>query len=116
MKNGTIKLRNEFLHVYEVKEKNALTDSIIPFFNKFHFLSDKKKKDFSRFKKLMQIIFYQNKTKNLQYIQNIVNFLNEVSFKNNFKYKNAEILDKAFLFFTKNKNKIEKLNTKNYTK
>jgi hypothetical protein len=41
---------------YEVNNFNAIQTNVIPFFNRFGFLSAKKKRDFSKFKKIAKLI------------------------------------------------------------
>lgn len=50
---GTIRFRKDNVWVLEVDNKRSLINTIIPFFSKYGFLSDKKKKDYNRFKKLV---------------------------------------------------------------
>jgi intein-encoded DNA endonuclease-like protein len=53
---GTIRLRNDNAWVYEVDNRNALKTHILPFFEKFRFLSINKKADFARFQKILEIL------------------------------------------------------------
>lgn len=41
---------------YEVTNFNAIQNNVIPFFNRFAFLSAKKKRDFSKFKEIAKLI------------------------------------------------------------
>lgn len=107
---GTIRFRNDNFWVYEVDNKNSLLNVVIPFFSKYKFLSEKKKKDFSRFKKLTDIIC-NNKTKTYDNIVSILKLLEDVSSKNSRKYNDKEILDRASIFWAKNKRKIELKNS-----
>jgi len=106
---GSIRFRNDNVWVYEVDNKNMLINRIIPFFSKFKFLSDKKKKDFSRFKKLVCILS-KNKSKTYNDLVCILKLLEEISSKNSRKYTDNEILDRALTFWNLNK---EKINSKN---
>lgn len=106
---GTIRFRNDGVWVYEVDNKDMLINKIIPFFSKFPFLSDKKKKDFSRFKKLVSIV-YTNKSKTYDDIVFICKLLEEIASKNSRKFTDEMILDRAAKYWALNKEKILKLN------
>lgn len=51
---GTLRQREDGIWYYEVNNFNAIRDHVIPFFEQFRFLSAKKKRDFSKFKKNCQ--------------------------------------------------------------
>jgi hypothetical protein len=53
---GTMRQRRDGVWYYEVNNLNAVIDNVIPFFNRFGFLSAKKKRDFAKFKQLAQIL------------------------------------------------------------
>ena len=53
---GTLRGRKDGVWYYEVNNLNAIENNVIPFFNRFGFLSAKKKRDFSKFKQLARII------------------------------------------------------------
>jgi hypothetical protein len=53
---GTLRSRSDGIWYYEVNNFTAIIDHVIPFFNRFRFLSAKKKHDFSRFKTLAGMI------------------------------------------------------------
>ena len=53
---GTLRQREDGVWYYEVNNFNAIRDHVIPFFEQFRFLSAKKKRDFSKFKKIARII------------------------------------------------------------
>jgi len=56
LKCGTIRQRRDGIVYYEVNNLNALCENVIPFFEHFEFLSAKKKRDFSKFKKIVYMI------------------------------------------------------------
>ena len=56
LKCGTLRVRKDGVWYYEVNNFNAILENVIPFFNKFNFLSAKKKRDFAKFKKIAYII------------------------------------------------------------
>ena len=53
---GTLREREDGVCYYEVNNFNAIIQNVIPFFERFRFLSAKKKADFARFRKLAGII------------------------------------------------------------
>ncbi len=53
---GTLRQRKDGIWYYEVTNLNAIEQNVIPFFKKFHFLSQKKKRDFSKFCQIFEII------------------------------------------------------------
>lgn len=53
---GTLRQRDDGIWYYEVNNFNALVENVIPFFERFRFLSAKKKRDFAKFKKVARII------------------------------------------------------------
>lgn len=56
LKCGTLRQRKDGVWYYEVNNFNAIVENVIPFFEHFHFLSAKKKRDFSRFKKIVRLM------------------------------------------------------------
>lgn len=56
-KGGIIKQRKDGLYSYDVTNPKFLKETIIPFFNQYHFMSDYKKKNFKIFKKAVEIMF-----------------------------------------------------------
>jgi hypothetical protein len=56
MNCGTLRSRPDGVWYFEVNNFTAITQNVIPFFNRFGFLSAKKKRDFSKFKELSRII------------------------------------------------------------
>ena len=53
---GTLCQRDDGVWYYEVNNLNAIVEKVIPFFERFPFLSAKKKRDFAKFKKIVRII------------------------------------------------------------
>lgn len=56
-KCGIIKVRKDGLHSYDVTNPKVLKEIIVPFFTKYNFLSQRKKKNFSIFKKAVKLMF-----------------------------------------------------------
>lgn len=53
---GTMRQRRDGVWYYEVNNLTAIVENVIPFFERFHFLSAKKKRDFAKFKKLARLL------------------------------------------------------------
>lgn len=53
---GHLKERKDGVWIFVVENQNSLIEKVIPFFEKFHFLSSKMKRNFSIFKKIMLIV------------------------------------------------------------
>lgn len=53
---GTLRSRPDGVWYYEVNNLNAIKENVIPFFDRFGFLSAKKKRDFFKFKQLTALI------------------------------------------------------------
>jgi hypothetical protein len=53
---GTMRQRHDGVWYYEVNNLNSIIENVIPFFERFGFLSAKKKRDFSKFKQLARLI------------------------------------------------------------
>ena len=53
---GTLREREDGVWYYEVNNLNAICENVIPFFERFRFLSAKKKRDFAKFKKIAELM------------------------------------------------------------
>ena len=53
---GTLRGREDGVWYFEVNNFNAIEENVIPFFDRFGFLSAKKKRDFSKFRQMARII------------------------------------------------------------
>ena len=94
LKCGTLRGRKDGVWYFEVNNLNAIEDNVIPFFNRFGFLSAKKKRDFSKFKQLAKIIKegnHLNKT-GIQSILDIRKEMNDGGVGKR-KYSDKEILE-----------------------
>ena len=109
---GTIRFRKDGVWAYEVDNSKTLIDTIIPFFKKHPFLSDKKTRDFVRFQKIVDIVYRGNKSKTYQDITLVLQLVADVEALHSRKYTDKEILDRAADFWAKNKEKIEVKNQK----
>ena len=59
LKCGTLRSRSDGVWYYEVNNLKAVIENVIPFFSRYGFLSEKKKRDFSKFRKIANLV--QNK-------------------------------------------------------
>ena len=94
LKCGTLRGRKDGVWYFEVNNLNAIEDNVIPFFNRFGFLSAKKKRDFSKFKQLAKIIKEGNHL-NITGIQSILDIRKEMNDGGvgKRKYSDKEILE-----------------------
>ena len=53
---GTLRGRPDGVWYYEVTNMNAVIENVIPFFERFQFLSAKKKRDFAKFKQIVVLM------------------------------------------------------------
>ena len=53
---GSLRSRSDGVWYFEVNNLNAITGNVIPFFRQYGFLSSKKKRDFSKFRQIAQLI------------------------------------------------------------
>ena len=56
LKCGTMRQRADGVWYFEVNNLTAIVDNVIPFFERFSFLSAKKKRDFAKFKRLASLL------------------------------------------------------------
>jgi hypothetical protein len=56
LKCGTLRSRNDGVWYYEVNNFTAIQGNVIPFFDRFGFLSAKKKRDYAKFKQIAKLI------------------------------------------------------------
>ena len=56
LKCGTLRSRNDGVWYYEVNNFTAIQENVIPFFKRFGFLSAKKKRDFTKFVQIAELI------------------------------------------------------------
>lgn len=88
---GTLRGRPDGVWYYEVTNLNAVIENVIPFFERFGFLSAKKKRDFSKFK---QIVAVMKKGAHLtpDGIREILSIREEMNDGGKRRYSHAEIL------------------------
>lgn len=92
LKCGTIRERkNDGIWYYEVNNFNAIQTNIIPFFNRFGFLSAKKKRDFSKFKQIAKLIENEDHL-TIEGIEKILEIRKEMNDGGKRKYSDKDIL------------------------
>lgn len=53
---GTMRQRKDGVWYFEVNNLKSIVENVIPFFDRFGFLSSRKKRDFARFKKIAKLM------------------------------------------------------------
>ena len=91
---GTLRGRPDGVWYFEVNNFNAIEEKVIPFFDRFRFLSAKKKRDFSKFRQMAKIISEGNHLSNegIQSILDIRKDMNDGGVGRR-KYSDEEILE-----------------------
>src|SRR2546423_11394726 len=56
LKCGTIRYKSDDVWFFEVNNLNGIRENVIPFFDRFRFLSAKKKRDYAIFKRMAQLM------------------------------------------------------------
>ncbi len=85
------KRKDDGVWYYEVTNFDAIRMNVIPFFNRFGFLSAKKKRDFSKFKKIAKLI-EKNDHLTIEGIKEILKLRKEMNDGGKRKYSDEEIL------------------------
>ena len=92
LKCGTLRERkHDGVYYYEVTNLNAILTNVIPFFNRFGFLSAKKKRDFSKFKQIAKLMEKKDHL-TVDGIQEILEIRKEMNDGGKRKYSDEEIL------------------------
>ena len=103
---GTIRPRKDGVWAFEVDNQRALLNTIVIFFKKHSFLSEKKKRDFQRFQNILNRVHQGSKSKTYQDISDVLQLVADVEAQHARKYTDGEILSRALCFWTKNQEKI----------
>ena len=88
---GTMRQRHDGVWYYEVNNLTAIVENVIPFFERFGFLSAKKKRDFSKFKQLAELIC-QGRHHRREGVEAIVEIRREMNDGGKRRYSDEEIL------------------------
>jgi hypothetical protein len=91
---GTIRYKSDDVWMYEVNNLSAICENVIPFFRRFGFLSAKKKRDFSIFQKMAELMS-QGAHLSEKGIGNLLNLRRNMNDGGKRKYTD-EIILKAF--------------------
>jgi hypothetical protein len=93
LKCGTLRQRKDGVWYYEVNNLNAIIENVIPFFKHFDFLSAKKKRDFSKFSQIAQLM-YSGQHLNKDGIKRILEIRRTMNDGGKRKYTEKEIISK----------------------
>lgn len=88
---GTMRQRRDGIWYYEVNNLNAILENVIPFFDRFGFLSAKKKRDFGKFKQLAKIM-KEGKHLNREGVEEILKIREEMNDGGKRRYSDEDIL------------------------
>ena len=88
---GTLRQREDGVWYYEVNNLNAILQNVIPFFRKYGFFSAKKKRDFSKFCQLAEIL-RRGEHLTEEGIRKILEIRREMNDGGKRKFSEAEIL------------------------
>ena len=88
---GTLRGRPDGVWYYEVNNLTAIVENVIPFFNRFRFLSAKKKRDFSKFKQIA-LLMLEGRHLNAAGIMEILSIRREMNDGGKRRYLDHDIL------------------------
>jgi hypothetical protein len=88
---GTIRYKSDGVWFFEVNNLNAIRDNVIPFFDRFGFLSAKKTRDFAIFKQMAELMLVGAHL-NLEGIQTLLVLRREMNDGGKRKYTEEQIL------------------------
>lgn len=95
LKCGTLRSRPDGVWYYEVNNFRAIVENVIPFFDRFGFLSAKKKRDFSKFKKIARMM-QENRHLIKEGILEIMEIRKEMNDGGKRKHSEEEIISHLF--------------------
>ena len=90
---GTMRQRKDGVWYYEVNNLKSIQENVIPFFNRFGFLSAKKKRDFSKFKEIANLM-REGRHLQPEGIKEILTIRSQMNDGGKRKYSDEEILKK----------------------
>jgi hypothetical protein len=90
---GTLRSRPDGVWYFEVNNLNAINENVIPFFRKYRFLSAKKKRDFSKFCVLVDMLNEQAQF-NLGGMRKILKVRRQMNDGGKRRYSEEEILSR----------------------
>ena len=89
---GTMRQRKDGVWYYEVNNLDSIIENVIPFFERFRFLSQKKKRDFAKFKKIARLMKWENAHLTPEGIKQILRIREDMNDGRKRKYSQQEIL------------------------
>ena len=89
---GTMRQRKDGVWYYEVNNFTAIIQNVIPFFKRFHFLSQKKKRDFSKFILIAEMMHKENAHLSKEGIERILQIRKDMNDGGKRKYTDDEIM------------------------
>jgi len=89
---GTLRQRKDGVWYFEVNNLDAIIQNMIPFFERFKFLSRKKKRDFSKFKQIVELIHNEKAHLTNNGIEKILKIRENMNDGGKRKYKSNEII------------------------
>ena len=90
---GTMRQRSDGVWYFEVNNLTSIVENVIPFFDRFGFLSAKKKRDFAKFKELARILREGGHRTN-EGLREILTIRRDMNDGGNRRYTDEEILEK----------------------
>ena len=93
---GTMRQRKDGVWYYEVNNLTPIIENVIPFFQRFSFLSAKKKRDFSKFRKIARMMKSEEHLTREGIVQ-ILEIRREMNDGGKRRYSEKEILGKLAL-------------------
>jgi hypothetical protein len=91
MNCGTTRYKSDGVWFFEVNSLNAIREQVIPFFDRFGFLSAKKQRDFSLFKRMAEMIA-RGAHLNIEGVKELLVLRREMNDGGKRKYTESEIL------------------------
>lgn len=88
---GTMRQRKDGIWYFEVNNFKSIVENVIPFFNRFGFLSSKKKRDFSKFKQLAKLM-QEGRHLSREGIEEIVDIRRDMNDGGKRRYSDEDIL------------------------
>ena len=91
MKCGVVRRNHGDRYCWRVRDLKNLAEVIVPFFDKFGFLSAKKKRDYSKFKQLVELLV-QKQERTPEGIRRILEIRRDMNDGGNRRYNDEQIL------------------------
>ncbi len=89
---GTLRARSDGVWYYEVNNLTAIRENVIPFFNRFRFLSAKKKRDFAKFRQIARLMHQDKAHLNEEGIRAILAIRRDMNDGGKRRYDDAAVL------------------------